>query len=217
MEKERKQYIHPSFGMLRFSRIHGRSGYLFGTEIQADNYIQLELSLGELQRDLSNDWYHDRDTMFRIKMSPNQFSELITTLNIGSGVPVTIEEVMGEKIEQCNDMESKKTYTHNQFKQRMAEFMSEINSKYKEAEQIINKKNLSKDDQEKLKWFYQRMSQEVKQNIPFFVKCFQEVMDKVVLDAKSEIDSALLHSVVSAGIEALGININKPDKSIGDK
>lgn len=100
---------------------------------------------------------------------------------------------------------------------RMAEFMSEINSKYKEAEQIINKKNLSKDDQEKLKWFYQRMSQEIKQNIPFFVKCFQEVMDKVVLDAKSEIDSALLHSVVSAGIEALGININKPDKSIGDK
>lgn len=217
MKKEEKKYEHPSFGMLGLSRIHGKSGYLFGSEIQSDNFIELTLSEGEMNRELSNDWFFARKTLFKVKMSPNQFSELITALNIGSGVPVTIEEVMGEKIEQCNDMESKKTYTHNQFKQRMAEFMSEINSKYKEAEQIINKKNLSKDDQEKLKWFYQRMSQEIKQNIPFFVKCFQEVMDKVVLDAKSEIDSALLHSVVSAGIEALGININKPDKSIGDK
>ena len=217
MKKEEKKYEHPSFGMLGLSRIHGKSGYLFGSEIQSDNFIELTLSEGEMNRELSNDWFFARKPLFKVKMSPNQFSELITTLNIGSGVPVTIEEVMGEKIEQCNDMESKKTYTHNQFKQRMAEFMSEINSKYKEAEQIINKKNLSKDDQEKLKWFYQRMSQEIKQNIPFFVKCFQEVMDKVVLDAKSEIDSALLHSVVSAGIEALGININKPDKSIGDK
>jgi len=217
MKKEEKKYEHPSFGMLGLSRIHGKSGYLFGSEIQSDNFIELTLSEGEMNRELSNDWFFARKPLFKVKMSPNQFSELITTLNIGSGVPVTIEEVMGEKIEQCNDMESKKTYTHNQFKQRMAEFMSEINSKYKEAEQIINKKNLSKDDQEKLKWFYQRMSQEIKQNIPFFVKCFQEVMDKVVLDAKSEIDSVLLHSVVSAGIEALGININKPDRSIGDK
>lgn len=217
MKKEEKKYEHPSFGMLSLSRIHGKSGYLFGSEIQSDNFIELTLSEGEMNRELSKDWFFARKPLFKVKMSPNQFSELITTLNIGSGVPVTIEEVMGEKIEQCNDMESKKTYTHNQFKQRMAEFMSEINSKYKEAEQIINKKNLSKDDQEKLKWFYQRMSQEIKQNIPFFVKCFQEVMDKVVLDAKSEIDSVLLHSVVSAGIEALGININKPDRSIGDK
>lgn len=211
-KKERKQYTHPSFGMLRFSRIHGKSGYLFGTEIQSDNYIQLELSLGEMQRDLSNDWFYDRESMFRIKMSPNQFSELITTLNVGAGVPVTIQDVLGNEVEQCTNVESKKTYTHTQFRQRMAEFIVEINNKSKEAERIIDKKTLSKDDRETLKRFYQRMAQEVKSNIPFFAECFQEVMDKIVLDAKSEIDSALLHSVISAGIEALGIDMDKSSK-----
>lgn len=211
MKNEEKRINHPSFGMLRFSRIHGQSGYLFGTEIQADNYIQLELSPGVLRRDLSNDWFSDtNETLFRVKMSPNQFSELITTLNIGSGVPVTIEKICDEKVEQCKDVESKKTYTHKQFKQRMANFMVEINNRWQAAEKIIDKKNLSKDDQKELKWFYERMNQELKSNIPFFAKCFQEVMDKIVVDAKAEIDSTLLHSVIEAGITALGMNFEKP-------
>lgn len=208
MKEERKRYKHPSFGMLSLSRIHGKSGYLFGTEIQSDNFIELTLSEGELDRDLSNDWFYGKKPLFKVKMSANQFSELITTLNIGSGVPVTIEEILGERIEQCTDMESKKTYTHNQFRQRMAELMVDINKRWKQAEKIIDKKTLTKDDQRELKMFYDKLTTEVKSNIPFFAKAFQEVMDKVVLDAKTEIDSALLHSVVAAGIKALGLDEN---------
>lgn len=205
MKKEEKNYEHPSFGMLRFSRVHGRSGYLFGSEIQADNYIELTLSEGHLRRDLSNDWFTDGDTKFRVKMSPSQFAELITTMNYSPGVPVTIIEEGGERVEQISGIESKKTYTHNQFRQRMAEFMVEINEKWKEAEKILNKSQLSKKDREELKWFYQRMNQEVKSNIPFFMRCFQEVMDKVVVDAKVEIDSAIQHKIIQAGIKALGL------------
>lgn len=49
MKKEEKEYEHPSFGMLSISRIHGQSGYLFGTEIQADNFIELTLSGSEYE------------------------------------------------------------------------------------------------------------------------------------------------------------------------
>jgi Glu-tRNA(Gln) amidotransferase subunit E-like FAD-binding protein len=206
--KERQDYKHPSFGMLSISRIHGQSGYLFGTEIQADNFIELTLSNAILERDLTQDWFHQDKTLFRVKMSPNQFAELMTNLNTSPGVPVTIEEVCGERIEQCTDMESKKTYTHNQFRQRMAELMVDINKRWKQAEKIIDKKTLTKDDQRELKLFYDKLTTEVKSNIPFFAKCFQEVMDKVVLDAKTEIDSALLRVVVDAGIKALGIDGN---------
>lgn len=205
MKKEEKEYEHPSFGMLSISRIHGQSGYLFGTEIQADNFIELTLSGASMKRDLTQDWFHQGKTLFRVKMSPNQFSELMTNLNTSPGVPVTIEEVCGERIEQCSDMESKKDYTHRMFRQRMANWIADINKRSKEAERIINKKTLSKEDQRELKLFYDSIIGEVKNNIPFFAKCFQEVMDKVVLDAKTEIDNALLHAVVSAGIKVLGI------------
>ena len=205
--KEEKTYEHPSFGMISLGRVHGKSGYLFGTEIQSDNFIELTLSKAILKRDLTNDWFHEKETLFKVKMSPNQFSELMTNLNTSPGIPVTIEQINGEWVEQCTDMESKKEFTHKMFRQRMANWIADINKRSKEAEQIINKKTLSKDDQFKLKFFYESMISEVKNNIPFFAKCFQEVMDKVVLDAKTEIDSAMLHAITKAGMEALGMDM----------
>lgn len=37
------------------------------------------------------------------------------------------------------------------------------------------------------------------------MRCLQEVMDKVVVDAKVEIDSAIQHKIIQAGIKALGL------------
>lgn len=205
--KEEKTYEHPSFGMISLGRVHGKSGYLFGTEIQADNFIRLRLSRAYMKRDLTDDRFHEKDTLFEVKMSPNQFSELMTNLNTSPGIPVTIEKINEECVEQCTDMESKKEFTHKMFRQRMANWIANINKRSKEAERIINKKTLSKDDQRELKFFYESIISEVKSNIPFFAKCFQEVMDKVVLDAKTEIDSAMLHAITKAGMEALGMDM----------
>ena len=202
MEDE-KIYEHPSFGMLRFSRINGRSGYLFGSEIQADNYVQLELSNGEMKRDLTDDRFYAKKNLFRVKMSPNQFAELITTLNYGSGVPCTIEFIGKDIIKQCDTIKSRKTQTQEQFKQRLANFMVEMNHQYSDIQKIISSGNLSKENKKKLIWFYEKVQQEIKSNIPFFLRCFQESMDKVILDAKTEIDAAIQHKIVSAGIKTL--------------
>lgn len=202
MEDE-KIYEHPSFGMLRFSRINGRSGYLFGSEIQADNYVQLELSNGEMKRDLTDDNFYAKNNLFRVKMSANQFSELITTLNYGSGVPCTIESIGNDIIEQCDTIKSRKTQTQEQFKQRLADFMVEMNHQYSDVQKIISSGNISKKNEKKLTCFYEKVQQEIKSNIPFFLRCFQESMDKVVLDAKTEIDAAIQHKIVSAGIKTL--------------
>jgi hypothetical protein len=202
MEDE-KIYEHPSFGMLRFSRINGRSGYLFGSEIQADNYVQLELSNGEMKRDLTDDNFYAKKNLFRVKMSPNQFAELITTLNYGSGVPCTIEYIGNDIIEQCDTIKSRKTQTQEQFKQRLADFMVEMNHQYSDVQKIISSGNISKKNEKKLTCFYEKVQQEIKSNIPFFLRCFQESMDKVVLDAKTEIDAAIKHKIVSAGIKTL--------------
>lgn len=202
MEDE-KIYEHPSFGMLRFSRINGRSGYLFGSEIQADNYVQLELSNGEMKRDLTDDNFYAKKNLFRVKMSPNQFAELITTLNYGSGVTCTIEFIGKDIIKQCDTIKSRKTQTQEQFKQRLANFMVEMNHQYSDIQKIISSGNLSKENKKKLIWFYEKVQQEIKSNIPFFLRCFQESMDKVVLDAKTEIDAAIQHKIVSAGIKTL--------------
>ena len=51
-------------------------------------------------------------------------------------------------------------------------------------------------------------------NIPFFRQMFQEEMDKIVVDAKAEIDAAMQHTVTKAGIKALGLQFNSDNKAI---
>lgn len=214
--EDREKIYHPSFGMLSIHRSNGHSGFLFGSNAEPDNYITLELSTAHLERELSNDWYHTDDKVLRLKMSPVQFAELLTTVD-SNGVPCTIEMFDGKKIEQCTTVEDKKTATHRQFRERMKSFAVEIEEKYKSAQAIINKKTLSKKDQEELKWFYERMVQEMKSNIPFFLEVFQEGMDKIVLDAKAEIHASMTHAIVAAGVKTLGLDFNNEAKLLEDK
>ena len=44
---------------------------------------------------------------------------------------------------------------------------------------------------------------EVESNIPFFAKCFQETMDKVVFEAKTEVENAIQHKINVIGLNAL--------------
>lgn len=209
--KELEEHTHPSYGLLRFSRINGNSGTLFGTDVQSNNYIEMTLSEAIVNRNLSRDWYHDRKKIIKVKMSAIQFSELITSMNIGSGVPVTISFVNNTAIVPEENKESRKSYTHRKFKERMLEFAKEIAEQKIEAEELIAKKTLSKTDQQNLNWMLTKITQELTSNIPFFMECFQEVMDKVVVEAKSEIDSALIHTITSYGKKALGISTTGDD------
>lgn len=66
---------HPSFGLIRASR-RSSSGnrVLFGSSIKNNNIVAIEIHEAEHDRDLSNDWYHDKKSIIEIEMSPSQFS-----------------------------------------------------------------------------------------------------------------------------------------------
>ena len=44
---------------------------------------------------------------------------------------------------------------------------------------------------------------ELTNNIPYFLKCFQEDMDKIVFEAKLEVENAILHKIQSVGFNIL--------------
>ena len=81
---------HPSYAMARFSRISGGYRSLFGSSIQSQQTITLTISKASHDRNYSNDYFHSKKEIIEIEMSANQFSELITSFTMGSGVPVTI-------------------------------------------------------------------------------------------------------------------------------
>lgn len=80
----------------------------------------------------------------------------------------------------------------------MSKFADSINKNMTTAEKLIAKKNLSKKDQEELRMMLYGIQTELTSNIPFFRQMFQEEMDKIVVDAKAEIDAAMQHAVTKS-------------------
>lgn len=208
MKSEEETLNHPSFGIIQFSRINGHSSF-FGSDIEHNNYIQLTISEGEKCSSLTSERYYSNKILFKARLTSNQFSELITSLNIGSGVPCTIEYNNSVKTEELPNLENRKTFIHRKFKDRLKTFSNNIAIQKEKSKNIINKKTLSKEDQANLLNYLDIITQEINSNIPYFAECFQEVMDEMVLEAKTEIESSILHKITTVGLEKLFNDQNK--------
>lgn len=198
---------HPAFGMIRFSRITGNSNF-FGSPLTHDHFINLEVKQGSVKTDLGQDWYGDEGSVLRLRMTSTQFSELITSLNYGIGVPCTLEYIKGEKVEPLPEPINTKDLAEKEFDTNMTEFIESLERSSKKADELIKKKSLSKNDQEELSWVLKKALQMVKSNIPFYEEQFKRRTDKLVSDAKHEIENAISHKVMAAGLQSLGIATN---------
>ena len=201
METER--HTHESFGQISFTRTVGGNTNFYGSELPQDHYISLEIHHSEIERELTQDRYYNKGQILRLRMSSGQFSELITSLNSGTGIPCTIERLQGKKIESIPVLESRKDFVHRKFEDRMKEFAVKLKTKQDRVKELSNKKTLSKEDQKELNWTVEWITQEVTSNIPFFAKCFQETMDDVVFEAKLEVENAIQHKISVLGLNAL--------------
>ena len=203
MEKEREIIQHEAQGQLMFSRCNGRNNF-YGSELEHDHYISMELHQSEKERTLSKDLLFNRGaTIVKLRMTSNQFAEMITNMNYGSGVPVTIERIEGRGIKKLPQQESRKEFVHRKFYDRMKEFGNTIRDNQEKAKQLVKKKTLSKQDIHDLTHQLDWLTGEVERNIPFFMKCFQETMDEVVVEAKTEVENAIQHKISVLGMNEL--------------
>lgn len=200
-----KKEKHPSFGMLSFSRISSSGGQvLHGSDLTHGTFIKMELRHGAKERGLSRDWYFAESLISEVWLSQNQFAELITSMNMGDGIPVTLvrTEKDGE-IEQPS-FESVQELHKNEFKEQTEEVA-------KDAEDLLSLVNdllsgsgtVKKADRNAIINKAEKVVREIKANMPFMEKSFRQAMDKTVVDAKGTIEAFYQHRVVDAGLEAL--------------
>lgn len=92
-------------------------------------------------------------------------------MNVGCGVPCTIEDINGKAVEQQTEIpdpllqEFKKT-----FMGRSKDILNSLNKTKDELCSLIDKKNLTKKDQERMKSLLSRYITEIRCNMPFFHK-----------------------------------------------
>jgi hypothetical protein len=204
---------HPSYGMLSFSRCYGGEKSLFGSSILHSNTIRLTLREGSVERHLNRDWHYGGKQLFEVEMSYSQFAELISNMNSGDGVPVTLKSVMGETKEQC-PFENKRMEFANDFKTKVREIQQVCNNLIKETKELFEtKKPLNKSEKEQILSQLECIKREVNSNIPFIADSFNEQMDKTVLEAKGEVEAFVLNKIDAIANKAIAEN---PDSLLGE-
>lgn len=87
---------HPAFGVITVHRGSGSGVALFQSDVLHHDTITLGIHGAVRIRDLNHDWVHSRDTLIEVEVSLAQWGAIVSSVGIGSGVPVTIRRREGE-------------------------------------------------------------------------------------------------------------------------
>ena len=199
--KEREQ--HESYGMMSFNRFNGGNRAFFGSSIKPDGGIEMTLKTGEVRHNLNHDWYRGKETIARVRMTGAQFADLITNLNMGEGVPVTLEYVHGKHMSEPPFINKRIQFEEN-FKQEMKEVSDQMLELTKRTEEILSRaKAPTKKEKEEILHNIAMLNQKVSSDMPFVHKSFNEQMDKTVKEAKNEIETYVNSTIHSLGMEKM--------------
>ncbi|MFD4242696.1 hypothetical protein ACFWP3_14005 [Streptomyces sp. NPDC058525] len=88
--------VHPAFGVAVVTRRHGSGRSLFQSDLLHNETVELSVHEATRKRDLNHDWVHPGRELVEIEMSLAQWGSLVSSMGLGSGVPVTIRRTEHE-------------------------------------------------------------------------------------------------------------------------
>lgn len=194
---------HESYGMLSFGRTSGGNPNMFGSSINHNNKISLEISTSRERRDFSSEYYYPDRQLIRVEMTYTQFAEAIASMNT-TGVPCTIMRFDGKRIEDCPPQEVERVKIRKDYEEKMkgvGKLLSDVLVMSKEM--WDSKKAPTKKEREALYWKIHNAEQEIRANAPFMMECFEESIDKVLVQAKGEFEAFVQNKIHSLGIKGL--------------
>jgi hypothetical protein len=201
----KKDSTHPSYGLVKFSRtMNSGARRLFGSAL--DNHgstIFMTVHRALWCHNLYEDHYYETadPTLVEIELSAAQFAELLTTMNVGAGVPCTIRRVGKDHIENPPDIETEVERIRANFKDDLQDMIKTMQERRKDVEELTSK--LPEKARREIKIALDVILQQMSSNIPFIATQFNEAAERVVTAAKQEIEAFTTHALRSAGMTAL--------------
>lgn len=201
-----KMKTHESYGMIGVHRQTGRSR-LFGSALEGhDTSISITIREAKVGHDLSQNWFYGDKIIAEVHMSQAQYAEMITTPNVGNGVPCTIRYRHTEgfkEMEALPDEPPEHARVKAEFVAEMDALLMKLKPRKAKVEAILAKKNINKADREELRAHFSSLSRFLWDHAPFVVDQFSRATERVVTTAKGEIDSFLTAVINRTGLEQL--------------
>lgn len=200
-----RTFEHPSYGSVRVSRVQSRGTVLFDSNVLHDHYIVLSFGTAKKFEDGYSQRVHGgAKDLFEVAMTENQFVAMVTRMNMGSGVPCTIQYRQTGPIEMVpgigvfEDSAARLT--------RMSEEIP-VAVRRQQSERVDALKalltTLPKKKQDEVSMLLDLILNQSISNLDYGSTTLQEQADKLVTEAKVEIEAHVSGILNQLGVDSI--------------
>jgi hypothetical protein len=207
-----ERYEHPAFAVIDVARYSagGRGFRLFGSELRHHSGITFTISRATLDRRLNHDYIHSSTRLIEFHMSEAQWATLVSSLNAGVNLPVTLKYAPKEPYSLEHMPEVAGDPLQAKFSR---EFQQEVERRVSDSKRVIQDlKDMVNDRGAVSKTRMRELVKELDSNIgglpntaKFVQDQFNEAMNDTLAAGKAEIEGFTRNLLTKHGIEALKV------------
>jgi hypothetical protein len=189
----RDEETHESYALISFSRVTGGLGPLYGTPIEARSGVRLMITeSSRVFNGVSGERFVDGKIILEAMLSEMQFAELITTMNVGMGTPMTLDLVREGAMKQCEKpppQESEAKRIKEAFEAQVAAKTATLKSVRRRIRKLLAESKISEKRKEQIDNEIFQFTRLFEDSAPFMMKQFERSTVEAVADAKASISS----------------------------
>lgn len=193
---------HPAFAQIAASRVSGHA-QLYGSDFTHQHYMTIRINGSELHRGLNRDWHFGKETMIEVAMTESQWATFVSSPNMGSGVPCTLQRKYFEDVPGLPEPKPRQDQFSDEMQDSMTKAVERMDSL------IAGAKTKAQADEMRM------VKMLLTSTFPFVTKQFSEHMEETVEKAKQEVHGYMTATLQRAGLAALSsdlpLQIGGPD------
>ena len=189
---------HPAFGLAVVTRSQGTARALFQSDVMHRDTIRLSIHRAVRNRSLNRDWTHSTTELIEVEMSLSQWGALVSSVGLGSGVPVTIRRTENESRIPELPHESRIALNLSEVDGAVGKLLEEAEGSLAALNEAIEQKKGAKAIREAMRT-HKFTLENARGNARFAVTSLSEAAEKVVSQARVDIESSILDAARLTG------------------
>lgn len=195
------RFTHPAFGQISASRVTG-SRVLYGSDFVHQHFISITIRKSTLCRNLSRDWHFAGDEVIEVHLSEAQWATLVSSLNVGMGVPCTINHV--DRVSQPDfPLRKQEDVVKQELHRTLDSVVADLEAAVVDIEGELGS-SISGKKREAILKHLKAAQRKVGDHLPWAAKSFSEAMETTVERAKVEVNAYMQQLLLRTGLDALG-------------
>lgn len=191
---------HPAFGVAVVTRSNGTPRALFQSDLLHSETITLRIHRADRTRDLNHDWVHPLDEIVEVEMSLAQWGALVSSIGIGSGVPVTLRSTENERRVPLLPHQPRIQVNLDEVNSTVSKMLSRARSTIAGLREAIEEKKGVKAVRAALR-AHEISLEHAESNATFAVKSMSSAAERLTSQARADIEAQILNAARLTGLD----------------